>query len=245
MRGARIGVTRNFFGFDDRVDRIINGCVEEMKRLGAEIIDRVKPAKIPRTTRRFEKMDSRVYHHEFRTGLNKYLSELGPDAPAHSLKEIIEFNELNKEKVMPYFGQETFLSAEKQRPLKDEYYQATVQEIRRFAGADGIDAVMRQYQLDAIIAPTMGPPCLTDFISGTYFRYNGTWGLPSMAGYPHITVPAGYMYGLPVGISFIAGAYQEPKLIKLAFAFEQASKIRRPRQFLPTIDIEGIELAQH
>ena len=239
MQGVRIGVARMLFGFDDRVDRIINGCIEEMKRLGAEIIDPAKPAKDPRMTKRLEKMHSRVFHYEFKTGLTKYLAELGDNATVHSLKEIIEFNQQNKEKAMPYFGQEALLLAEKQRPLKDEYYQAAVQEIRRLAGTDGIDAVMRQYQLDAIVAPTAGPPGLNDFISAAYPRMGGSSGPAAMAGYPHITIPAGYMYGLPVGISFFAGAFQEPKLIKLTFAFEQATRVRRPPQFLPTANLES------
>jgi len=239
MQGARIGVARNLFGLDDRVDRIINGCIEEMKRLGAEIIDPAKPAKTPRMTKRLGKMHSRVFHHEFKAGLTKYLAELGHNATMNSLKEIIEFNEQNKEEVMPYFGQETLLLAEKQRPLRDEYYAAAVQEIRRFAGADGIDAVMRQHQLDAIVAPTSGPPGLNDFISAAYPRMGGSSGPAATAGYPHITIPAGYMYGLPVGISFFAGAFQEPKLIKLTFAFEQAIRVRRPPQFLPTANLES------
>jgi len=237
MQGARIGVARNFFGFDDRVDQVINGCIEEMKRLGAEIIDPVK-LKTPRATKRLEKMRSRVFRYEFKTGLTNYLSELGGNAKVRSLKEIIDFNNQNKEKVMPYFGQEIFLRAEKDRPLKDEYYRAVVQESRRLAGADGIDAVMSQYQLDTILAPTSGPSGLNDFISIAYRRMGGSSEPAAMAGYPHITIPAGYMYGLPLGISFFAGAFQEPKLLKLAFALEQATRIRRPPQFLPTAGLE-------
>jgi amidase len=238
MQGARIGVARNFFGFDDRVDRIINGCIEEMKRLGAEIIDPVR-LKTAQTTKRLEKMRSRVFRYEFKTGLTKYLAELGENAKVRSLKEIIDFNNQNKGKVMPYFGQEIFLRAEKDRPLKDEYYKAVVQESRHFAGRDGIDAVMRQYQLDTIVAPASGPPGLNDFISNAYRRMSGSSEPAAMAGYPHITIPAGYMYGLPVGISFFAGAFQEPKLLKLAFAFEQATRMRRPPQFLPTANLES------
>jgi len=239
IQGARIGVARMLFGFDDRVDKIIKGCIEEMKRLGAEIIDPAKPAKTWRMTKRLNQIRTRVITHEFKTGLANYLAELRENAVVHSLKEIIEFNEQNKEKVMPYFGQEALLRAEKQRPLKDEYYKATVQEIRRLVGADGIDALIHQYRLDAIIAPTVGPPHLNDFISVAYSRMGGSSSPAAMAGYPHISIPAGYMYGLPVGISFFAGAYQEPQLIKLAFAFEQVAKVRRPPQFPPTANLES------
>ena len=184
-------------------------------------------------------MAHRVLRYEFKVGLNNYLAELKDNATVNSLKEIIEFNQQNKEKVMPYFGQETLILAQKQRPLKDEYYTAAVQELRRFAGADGIDAVMRQYQLDAIVAPTSGPPGLNDFISAAYPRMGGSSGLAAKAGYPHITIPAGYMYGLPVGISFFAGAFQESKLIMLGFAFEQRTRVHRPPQFLPTASLES------
>lgn len=233
MQGARIGVARNFFGFNEKVDQIVNECIEEMKRLGAEIVD---PANIA-TAGQFKDMEFEVLLYEFKTNLNSYLASLGADIPVHSLRELIEFNERNREKVMPYFGQEIFLLAEEKGPLTDEAYIKALQENHRLSRAEGIDATLLEHRLDAIVAPTGGPPSMTDLVNGDP-RSGGSSSSPAAAaGYPNITVPAGYIYGLPIGISFFAGAYQEPTLIKLAFAFEQATKFRRPPQFSASADL--------
>ncbi len=231
LRGARIGVSRNFFGFHEKVDRIIEEGIEAMKRQGAEIVD---PADIE-TKGKFDDSEFEVLLYEFKADLNRYLANLGPDAPMHSLKEIIDFNEENREKVMPYFGQEVFTMAEEKGPLSDEDYLEALEKNHRLARTEGIDATLEKHNLDAIVAPSGGPPGLIDLINGDHFL-GGSSSPAAVAGYPNITVPAGYVSGLPVGISFFSTAYQEPTLIKLAYAFEQATQVRRSPQYLPTAD---------
>jgi amidase len=232
LKGARIGVPRKYFGFNDQVDKLINSSIEEMKRLGAIIVD---PAEIE-TTGKFDDTELEVLLYELKADLNKYLASLGPRAPVRSLKEIIEFNERNSDKEMPYFGQDLFIKAEAKGPLTSKEYVEALEKNRQLSRTEGIDAVMTKNKLDAMVAPTGGPPWPTDLLNGDHFT--GGYSTPSaVAGYPHITVPAGYVHGLPVGISFFGQAYSEPMLIKLAFAFEQATKFRRPPQFLPTADL--------
>jgi amidase len=230
LKGARIGVPRKYFGFNDQVDNLINASIAEMKRLGAVIVD---PAEIE-TTGKFDDTELEVLLYELKADLNKYLESLGPRAPVRSLKEIIEFNEKNSDKEMPYFGQDLFIKAEAKGPLTSKEYVDALAKNQRLSRIEGIDAVMTKNKLDAMVAPTGGPAWPTDLLNGDHFT--GGYSSPSaVAGYPHITVPAGYLRGLPVGISFFGQAYSEPVLIKLAFAFEQATKFRRPPQFLPTV----------
>ncbi len=232
LKGARIGVARKFFGFSDRVDRLMNDSIEAMKQQGAIMID---PADIP-TSGKFDDSEFEVLLYEFKADLNSYLAGLGKDAPAHSLKELIAFNEQNKEKEMPYFGQEIFHRAEEKGPLTSSAYLKALRKDHLLSRAQGIDAVMRKNRLDAIIAPTGGPPWTTDLVNGDHFS-GGSSTPAAVAGYPNINVPAGYIFGLPVGISFFGRAYSEPTLIKLAYAFEQATHFRRPPKFLPTADL--------
>jgi amidase len=232
LKGARIGVPRKYFGFNDQVDKLINSSIEEMKRLGAVIVD---PAEIE-TSGKFDDTELEVLLYELKADLNKYLASLGPRAPVRSLKEVIEFNERNRDKEMPYFGQDLFIKAEAKGPLTSKEYLEALAKNQQLSRTEGIDAVMMKNKLDAMVAPTGGPPWPTDLLNGDHFT--GGYSSPSaVAGYPHITVPAGYIHGLPVGISFFGQAYSEPVLIKLAFAFEQATKFRRPPQFLPTADL--------
>jgi amidase len=234
LRGARIGVARNFFGFDPRVDQIVEACIEAMKRVGAEIVD---PADV-KAARSFGKSEIEVLLYEFKADLNAYLARLGPGAPVHSLKEIIAFNEQHEDRVMPYFGQERMLLAQEKGPLTDEAYLEALKENHRLARTEGIDATLQEFKLDAIVAPSGGPACLIDWIRGDHHA-GGSSSPAAVAGYPNITVPAGYVYGLPVGISFFGGAYQEPTLIRVAYAFEQATRIRRAPQFLPSAALDG------
>jgi amidase len=234
LRGARIGVARKFFGFNDKVDRLMSTAIEEMKRAGATIID---PANIP-TAGKFDDSEFEVLLYEFKADLNAYLSALGPKATVRSLKEIIDFNERNRDKEMAYFGQEIFIRAEAKGPLTSKPYLAALAKNHQMSRAGGIDAVMSKHRLDAIIGPTGGPPWPTDLLNGDHFT--GASSTPAaVAGYPNINVPAGFIHGLPVGISFFGRAYSEPVLIRLAYAFEQSTRLRRPPQFLPTVDMRA------
>jgi len=230
LRGARIGVARAYFNFNDQVDKRMEELIREIKKLGAVVID---PADIP-TKGKFDDSEFEVLLYEFKTDLNAYLAGLGPKAPVRSLKEVIEFNEKNRDKEMPYFGQDIFIKAQGKGPLSDKKYLQAVRKNQLLSRGQGIDFIMRQHRLDALIAPTGGPAWTTDWINGDHFT--GGYSSPSaVAGYPHITVPAGYIFGLPFGISFFGAAYSEPKLIKYAYSFEQATKVRRAPRFLPTV----------
>ena len=226
LRGARIGVARKVFGFNDGVDKIMNDLIGEIKKLGAVVID---PADIP-TSGKFDDSELEVLLYEFKADLNTYLANR-PTASVRSLKELIEFNEKNKDKEMPYFGQDLFARAQAKGPLTDKKYLAALRKNHLLSRTQGIDAVLRKHRLDAVIAPTGGPPWPTDLINGDHFT-GGYSSASAVAGYPHITVPGGYVFGLPFGISFFSTAHTEGKLIKYAYAFEQATKVRRAPQFL-------------
>ena len=233
LKGSRIGVARKFFGISDKVDRLMNDAIDVMKRNGAVIID---PADVPNNGK-YDDTETQVLLYELKTDLNAYLATLGPNAPVKTLKDLIEFNEKNKEKEMPYFGQEHFLRAQQKGPLTSKEYLDAIARNHRLSRTEGIDAAMTKDKLDAIVAPTGGTAWKTDLINGDHF--SGGYSTPSaVAGYPHITVPAGYIFGLPVGISIFGRAWSEPLLIKIAYAYEQATKHRRPPQFLATANLE-------
>lgn len=233
LRGARIGVARDtYFGYSPEADEVIEAAIEEMRSLGAEVVD---PADIPTAA----EMASggaglTVLLYEFKDGINKYLSTLEDGFP-ETLEDLISFNEENRDRVMPYFGQELFEQAAEKGSLDDEAYKDALEESRRLSRADGIDAVMDENNLDALVAPTGSPAVKVDLINGDHFL--GASSQPSaMAGYPAITVPAGHSFGLPVGMTFTGRAFSEPKLLTLAYAFERATLHRRPPDFLPTVE---------
>jgi amidase len=232
LEGARIGVPRKgLFGQSPAADRIVEAAILEMKKLGAVLVD---PANIE-TAGGFEKSELEVLLYEFKTDLNAYLASL-PNARAKTLKDLIEFNEKNRDREMPFFGQEIFEMAEKKGPLTEKAYRVALEKDLRLARKKGIDKTMDKHRLDALVAPTSGPPTLIDLVNGDY-GVGGSSTVPAIAGYPHITVPAGWDFGLPVGISFFGRAWSEPKLIAIAYAFEQATRHRRPPRFLPTADL--------
>jgi len=228
LRGARIGVARKYFGFNDAVDRLFNDLIDEIKRQGADIVD---PADLP-SHGKFNDTEFTVLLYELKADLNAYLAGR-PGAPA-SLKEIIDFNERNRAKEMPYFAQDVFLKAEAKGPLTDKDYLDALEANHRLSRAEGIDAVMDQFHLDAILAPTAGPAWLTDWVNGDSSA-GGSSNAAAVAGYPDITVPAGFIFGLPVGASFFGRAWSEPTLLKIAYGFEQAIKARKAPVFHPTV----------
>jgi amidase len=230
LKGARIGVARKYFGFNDAVDALMEQALEVMKKQGATLVD---PADIE-TLGKFDESELLVFMYELKADLNAYLSRVGGSAPVHTLKDIIDFNERNRSKEMPYFGQDLFIRAESKGPLTDKEYVDALAKNHRLARTEGIDALMDKHQLHAIVAPTGGPAWLTDLVNGDHSA-GGSSNAAAVAGYPNINVTAGYLSGLPVGISFFGRAWSEPTLIKLAYSFEQATKARQAPKFLPTI----------
>jgi amidase len=230
LKGARIGVARRYFGFNDAVDALMEQALDAMKKQGATLVD---PADIE-TLGKFDESELLVFMYELKADLNGYLGRLGPSAPVRTLKDIIEFNEHNREKEMPYFGQDLFLKAEEKGPLTEKAYVDALDKNHQLARTEGIDATMDKHRLDAIVAPTGGPAWLTDLVNGDHVA-GGSSNAAAVAGYPNINVTAGFISGLPVGISFFGRAWSEPTLIRLAFAFEQTTKARQTPKFLSTI----------
>ena len=234
LRGARIGVARNYFGFHDAVDAVMEEALAALRRQGAILVD---PAELPNMDKLGE-AESIVLNYELKADLNAYLARLGPSAPVRTLKDVIVFNERNRRTEMPYFGQDHFVKAEAKGPLTGKEYLDALAKCRQLARTEGIEAVMDKHRLDALIAPTEGPACLTDLVVGDRFLSNSPQAA-AVAGCPSITFPAGFVFGLPVGISFFGRAWSEATLIRLAYAFEQATQFRKPPRFRTTAALKA------
>ncbi|RLD25252.1 MAG: amidase, partial [Bacteroidetes bacterium] len=219
LQGKRIGIMRSSFGFHEKVDEIMEDSIEILKHAGAAIID---PVEI-KTRREYGNSGYQVLLYEFKDGVNKYLSSA--NAKVKTLAEVIAYNQEHRDESMPYFEQEILEESEEKGDLNTKEYKEALNKVLSLSREKGIDATLSEHNLDAIIAPTGGPSWPIDVINGDHFG-GGSSSPAARAGYPNITVPAGYVFGLPVGMSFFGDAYKEPELIAMAYAFEQASKVR-------------------
>jgi amidase len=189
------------------------------------------------TGKEYEDGELEVLLYELKADLNAYLAGLGPRAPVKTLAEVIAFNEAHRDTEMRYFGQELFLQAQEKGDLTTPAYTQALEKNRRLSRAEGIDAVVAKDRLDAIVGPTGGPAWVIDLVNGDHFTGVGASTPPAVAGYPAVTVPAGFVFGLPVGITFLGPAWSEPTLLRLAYAFEQATSHRRAPRLLPSADL--------
>jgi amidase len=230
LRGARLGLARQFYRVNPKSRPVIDAAIKVLMDAGAEV---VKDVDLPGWGN-VGGASYEVMLYEFKHGLNEYFRSLGDAAPVKSLAELIEFNKRNAEKELRYFGQEILIAAQEKGPLTDKGYLDAVEKCRRCSRAEGIDAAMDKHKLDALVAPSGGPAGKSDLVYGDR-DIGGSSSPAAVAGYPNITVPAGEVHGLPVGISFFSRAYGEPTLLRLAYAFEQLTKARKPPQFLPTV----------
>jgi amidase len=231
LKGARIGVARQFCGTSADILKIVNDSTDVMKRLGAEVVDDVKLE----TTPQYGEAEFEVMMYELKADLNAYLATR-QGLQVKTLADVIEFNNRNASREMPYFGQESFFKAQEKGDLKSQAYLDALEKCRKLSRADGIDAVLAKYKLDAIFSMTDGPAWLTDFINGDHTTI-GCSTPAAVAGYPHVTVPGGFVYGLPVGVSFFSTAWTEAKLIRYAYSFEQATKVRRKPGYVPSVQV--------
>lgn len=232
LRGARIGVAReHYFGYSPATDALVDDAIKLMRAQGAVIVD---PANLDI---RLGDASYAVLLYEFKADLDKYLAGLASSPGIRTLADVIAFNEKHADREMPFFGQDIMIEAQKKGPLSTPEYQKALAKCRSLTREKGIDALMDEHHLDAIVAPTHGPPGLIDLVNGDPGSGGSSSTPAAVAGYPSITVPVGYYFGLPVGMSFFGRAWSEPVLIKLAYAYEQAAKIRRPPTFAPSADL--------
>ena len=230
LKGMRIGIARNYFGFDSRVDVLMEDAIRVMRDRGAVIVDN---ANVPNADK-YGAEETEVLQYEFKAGLNAYLAALPASIPVHSLAELILWNEKNHDRELQWFGQEIFTASQKRGALSSPAYRRARETCVRLSRREGIDFVLRRLRCDLLIGPTGGPAWTIDLVAGDHFA-GGVSSAPAVAGYPHLTVPAGNVAGLPIGLSFFGTAWSEPQLFRAAFAFEQATPHRTRPTFLPTV----------
>ncbi len=233
LGGARIGVARGYMGSDERVDRLLEDALDVMRAEGATILD---PIELPEELRFGNEHEMEVLYYEFKADLNNYLQSLGPDAPIRSLEELIDYNEQSADLELSLFGQDLLIAAQERGPLTDQRYITALSTSHRLSRGEGIDRVMQAQQIDAIVGPTSGIPAPGDYTGSSSASGGGCSTPAAMAGYPNMTVPMGFLFGLPVGMSLFGRAWTEGTLIRIAYAYEQATNHRRPPRFLPAVE---------
>lgn len=235
LKGKRIGVVRSQFGGrNDLASSVVEKALDVLRAQGAELVDL---AQLPGAGR-YGTTELEVLQFEFKVGVASYLAEYAPDSPIKTLADVMAFNEENRDKVMPYFQQELIVQSLAKGALDSKEYRDALANNLKFSREEGIDKALKDNKLDALVAPSGSPSWLTDFIRGDYSG-GGFSQAAAVAGYPHITVPAGFVAGLPVGISFVGEAWSESALFAMAYAYEQASKARRMPKFAKTVNQKG------
>jgi len=232
LRGARIGIARQYFHLGPQVVKLAEECINVMRRLGAQMVDSVELS----SYQEWRATETEVLLYEFKNDLNKYL--LRRESRVRTLADCIRFNQEHRREEMPYFEQELMEQAQEKGPITEKAYRQALATNWQLTRKEGLDSVMKKFKLDAIVAPTAGPAWLTDLANGDHTE-SGCASPPAVAGYPHITVPAGFHFGLPIGLSFFGAPWSEPKLLKYAYAFEQNTRARRKPGFLPTVEFSA------
>jgi amidase len=233
LRGARIGVVRTrLMGYSPESDALLVAALDVLRKSGATLVD---PADIPHLGE-YDEAEFEVLLYEFKADLNAYLADLAPGAGARTLADLIDFNNKNRDREMPFFGQDIFEKAQAKGPLTDKAYVEALAKCGKLSRDEGLDVVLRDQKLDALVAPTGSPAWPIDLVNGDHYL-GGSSTAAAVSGYPSITVPMGYSFGLPVGMSLIGAPWSEGKLITLAYAYEQAAQVRKPPRFLPSAEI--------